>query len=366
MVEVKDAFQNVPYVEPVAQPGGQPTAYASQFQNLQELRIGAGPTSFSVDKSGWWMGANRFADAPAKCDMLGNAAFNSVLINGRSGSVIASAIDADGNFVNQLLSSNFNTQTKLILGEFQFQGSGALKIATDANNGVWISPTGILGKKAGATTFAIDNGGNATFGGTLVAASGTFGSITAGSFSGVSITASTITGNTIKANGGGGVDVWLENTGYLKFRYGDSDKAYIASDASGNLIIDADNAIYITADGAGDDIVLHAGDVLALYANNGFQLWFNKDGGSDVIGFVSGAGATVVGTLNGNGDFAVSGDIQCGDTFKSSDGSSGQNISHDFVTSVFYDSGVLKRRQRTYTFKDGILTNVSPESTYTV
>jgi len=37
----------------------------------------------------------------------------------------------------------------------------------DDNNGIWISQNGILGKKSGATTFAIDTYGNATFGGTV-------------------------------------------------------------------------------------------------------------------------------------------------------------------------------------------------------
>ena len=113
--------------------------------------------------------------------MNGNVILNSVVINGLAGDILAGAINADGNFINYVVSATLNTQAKTILGEFTFAGSGAIAIKTDADNGIWISPTGLLAKKAGANTFAIDNSGNATFGGSLVAASGTLGAITVGS-----------------------------------------------------------------------------------------------------------------------------------------------------------------------------------------
>ena len=109
-------------------------------------------------------------------------------IAGRSISTIAGAIDASGHFIDACL----NTSTKQILGDFTFGASGAIKMITDADNGLWLSPTGILGKKAGATTFAIDIEGNATFAGTLSAAAGTLGTITAGTLNGLTITGGTI------------------------------------------------------------------------------------------------------------------------------------------------------------------------------
>ncbi len=186
MPQEQEPFVNLPYVTPTT-PADADSVLASQIGghgNFSDLIVGAGAKAFKADQSGWWQGADKFADAPAKCDMDGNAVFNSITINGRSGATIAASIDADGNFVNELISDNFNTQTKQILGSFTFGVSGAIAIATDASNGLWLSPTGLLGKKAGATTFAIDTGGNATFGGSLVAASGTLGSITAGTFTG--------------------------------------------------------------------------------------------------------------------------------------------------------------------------------------
>jgi len=97
-------------------------------------------------------------------------------VDTRLASTLASAINASGNFID----TNLNTSTKQILGDFTFGASGAIKMITDENNGLWLSPTGILGKKAGATTFAVDTSGNATFAGTLSAASGTLGAITIG------------------------------------------------------------------------------------------------------------------------------------------------------------------------------------------
>lgn len=54
-----------------------------------------------------------------------------------------------------------------ITGSVTFATNGGILAATDADNGVFMGPNGLVGKKAGATTFAIDTAGNASFGGTL-------------------------------------------------------------------------------------------------------------------------------------------------------------------------------------------------------
>lgn len=61
------------------------------------------------------------------------------------------AVVVNGHFIDDAL----DTATKQILGEFTFGASGALKIATDENNGVFISPTGILQKVNGETIIAL-------------------------------------------------------------------------------------------------------------------------------------------------------------------------------------------------------------------
>lgn len=83
-----------------------------------------------------------------------------------------SAEIVNGILISAIANAQFNTSTKEILDAFTFGASGALKMITDANNGLWISPTGILGKKAGVTTFAVDTGGNASFRGSVVITGG--------------------------------------------------------------------------------------------------------------------------------------------------------------------------------------------------
>lgn len=341
MAEPK-VFVDIPYVDPAmpATTAGEVKTYASQFFNtLEDLQIGVGATAFKVDKSGMWLGGNLFSEAPFRVDMLGNVTANSILINGLGGDIIAGAIDGDGNFVNEIISTSLNTQSKEILAEFEFGISGAIAMATDVNNGVWISPTGILGKKSGAVTFAIESDGDATFGGTLVAASGTFGTITSGTISGV-----TITGSTIKANNGSGADIWIENSGLISFRYGSNQKASMFSDTSGNLKIDADNHLFLT---------------------------YNDGGGSD--GFtINNDGTAVLACDDSNDvvvarDFYAGRDIYCGasGTFKSSDGSSGGNYSsYGFMTSIRHDSGDVQAKFREITVKDGLVTNISSESAW--
>lgn len=74
-----------------------------------------------------------------------------------------------------------------ITGPVTFATNGGILAATDADNGVFMGPNGLVGKKAGATTFVVDTAGNASFGGNLNAATGTFaGSLSAatGTFAG--------------------------------------------------------------------------------------------------------------------------------------------------------------------------------------
>jgi len=91
---------------------------------------------------------------------------------------ISGAFDSSGNVITELINEKLNTATKEILGDFTFGASVAIKMITDADNGLWISPTGILGKKTGATTFSITTSGDVYLKGELAAAFGTLGALT--------------------------------------------------------------------------------------------------------------------------------------------------------------------------------------------
>jgi len=142
--------------------------------NLKTLRVGAGNDVFFTDSQGSRWGGIDFDVANAWIKMDGSYQFKDA-----SGNVLIDSLGTDGNFTN-IINANLNTQTKQILGDFTFGASGAIKIITDANNGIWLSPTGILAKKAGNTTFVLETDGDATFAGSLLAASGTLGAITIG------------------------------------------------------------------------------------------------------------------------------------------------------------------------------------------
>jgi len=158
---------------------------------------GADISSFHVDIDGnLWSGAATLAEAKIDKFAVENSgtlyAYNGVIagtltIGGRLATIVGGAINADGDFINDLINSNLDTDAKTILGDFTFGESGAIKMITDSNNGLWISPTGIFGKKDSHETFSIGIDGSANFAGTLTAADGTLGSITAGNFSGISI-----------------------------------------------------------------------------------------------------------------------------------------------------------------------------------
>ena len=124
-------------------------------------------------------------------------------LGGRLASTIATAIDSAGAFIN----ANLDTSAKTILGSFTFGVSGALQIGTysaGVSGDVKISPSGIVGRNsAGANTFTIDGTtGTATFAGTLSAAAGTLGAVTAGTFTGITIAIGTAN-NIFKADSNG-------------------------------------------------------------------------------------------------------------------------------------------------------------------
>jgi hypothetical protein len=216
---------------------------------------GGGENGLKADSQGLWFGAKKYANAPFKIDMNGNVTAASLTItggtvkygktsfsdttnagyymgsegiyfgsasdatklkyaigtgvfdfvgtvSGRSTAVIASAINAGGNVITELINAKLDTSTKEILGDFTFGVSGAIKMITNVDNGLWLSPTGLLGKKSGATTFSITTSGDATFAGTLSAAAGTLGTITSAEITGGTITGVTITGGTIRTSSG--------------------------------------------------------------------------------------------------------------------------------------------------------------------
>lgn len=78
---------------------------------------------------------------------------------------------------NRLAKSGADT----LVGPISLNAATAILVG-DTTNGLYLGSSGIVGRKAGNTTFSVDNAGNAIFKGDITGASGTFyGNVTAGS-----------------------------------------------------------------------------------------------------------------------------------------------------------------------------------------
>lgn len=126
----------------------------------------------------------KFTIATGVIDYVGN-------VSGRASSVLASAIDSSGHFID----GNLNTSAKTILADFSFGVSGALQIGTyqaGVSGDIRISPNGIIARNsAGANTIAIN---------------GSTGEITAFVLTAGSITGITITGGILQTSAATDVD----------------------------------------------------------------------------------------------------------------------------------------------------------------
>lgn len=116
-------------------------------------------------------------------------------ISSRSTAIVASAINASGNLITDVINAKLDTASKDILSDFNFGSvdyAGAVNAGTVAWNtttgaitggsGVLVYRGGIVGVNAGVTTFAINaTTGDATFAGNLSAPSGNIGGFAIGS-----------------------------------------------------------------------------------------------------------------------------------------------------------------------------------------
>ena len=243
--------------------------------NGGKITIGSGENIFTANKDGIFLGSSSFSTAPFRVDMAGNMTASSATISGDlissnynegagtgykleyttgkayfggavitgdsiignygvSANAIGKAINNDGNLIGDIINYKLDTFNREILDEFTFQGSGGIAITYDYYSGVWLSPSGIIGKKYGNTTFGISASGDAVFGGTLVAASGTFGTVTAGTLSGVGISSSTITGGIVQTATSGNRIVMNGLTNKIEFKNGNTLYAQMSPYAGGS------------------------------------------------------------------------------------------------------------------------------------
>ena len=189
----------------------------------------------------------------------------------------ANVLNANNALIGDIINDNLNTATKEILGAFTFGASGAINIATDADNGLWLSPTGILAKKASVTTFALEADGDATFGGALTAVTGTLGALTIASGGNIKMGKTAYTDDT---NAG----FWLGDvSGTYKLNIGSSSTKYLHYDGTdltffGGTITGSKFQTTVPAAGTGEAVVIEGGTAKYI------KLYYN----ADLVGYIKG------------------------------------------------------------------------------
>lgn len=119
---------------------------------------------------------------------------------------------ATANSATTALANKLNKAGDTITGRVTMAVADGLFAGTDTNNGIYLGSSGLVGKKAGVTTFAVDTAGNAVFAGEIAA-----GSIDVEKLSGITTTYSvagtytftmpagfTVMRLTVTGGGGGG------------------------------------------------------------------------------------------------------------------------------------------------------------------
>lgn len=347
-----------------------------EIRDIRELKVGEGSTIFFTDREGSRWGNIVFDDAPAYIKVDGSFKFK----NANGDVIIDSLGGGTGDYI-QVINSALDSASKTILSDWTFESTdyaGAFKSGNvtwstvtglvTGGTGIVINDRGIIGAASGVATFTIDaTTGNATFAGTLVAASGTLGSITIGtnawhvdssgnmwwgnysnysdaiikisSSGSIDFSTGNIVGATIKAtSSASGANVFLDPTNKrISFLYNDVEKGLIYCDSSGNVVIDADDGLFLTANGTGDDIFLTAGDDIfsdcnewivlssggVFYDADGFIIEYNTDNNGNDMSFFSNADLRM--KINQSGDVSIDGTYSDGgadyaEFFESTDG----------------------------------------------
>lgn len=153
-------------------------------------------TGYSAGTTGWKIDGNGFAEFGA-ASIRGQLTASQIDTRGlsikdMSGNVIFAAgtnlaysyINADPGWLNSALTpsitaaqttanSKVSKSGDTVTGRITFSITDGMFAGSDLSNGVYFGKDGIVAKKAGVTTFAIDNAGNATIGGNVT--TGTIG-----------------------------------------------------------------------------------------------------------------------------------------------------------------------------------------------
>lgn len=144
---------------------GTTAAYTGDFRTALGITSTGILAGYNDKTTGAWQTTLAIEAATGNLTVLGTIKANSVIQTGAylGSQTVSSVLSSITNAYN-LAASKLDAQSVYILGT-----DFALKTSNyDSGSGIIITNTGILGKKSGVTTFAIDNTGTATFKGDVV------------------------------------------------------------------------------------------------------------------------------------------------------------------------------------------------------
>jgi len=257
------------------------TLYGSELMNLQALQVGAGSNVLRSDESGFWMGAEKWANAPFKVDMAGNVYASSltatgyIAVGGAAGDVNSGATTISG---TKITASSI-TGTQIAAGTITASNIAAStitanEIASNAITSAKINAGAVTTAKlaAGAVTANEISAGAVTASKisvtTLSAINADLGTITAGSITGVTITSS-----------GDGSKIVLNSGNYLGFYNGGVLKGELRGGNNSGIVVNTGSLITYRDEG------FYAGEQSSGGITSFFKMYCT-DVGAGVIGGV--------------------------------------------------------------------------------
>ena len=277
------------------------SVYGSELTNLNSLEIGSGNRVLRGDESGFWLGAEKFVDAPFRVDMAGNVTASSLSATGYI-AVGGAASDVNANATT--ISGGKITANSITASQIQAATITATEIASNAITAAKISAGAVTTTKlaAGAVTANEISAGAVTASkisvSTLSSISADIGTITAGTINASTVNVTNLNASNIVSGvygvGGGSQPSYLE----IARDNSSGGNAYLRWVGGSKMWSDTNNDIGINA--IGGEIYFYCNSAQIFYLDDNAQAVLGQDNSTYDVGLF------IWGNLNtGRGDARI-------------------------------------------------------------